>query len=267
MELRGKLEPKKILRGRVDHIIVIDKTLTQAGASADAKVTGEEIAKAKRMASDAQTSANNAQKTANSAGGAAAGALEEAKKAKTAASKAQETADQAMTAGQNAKSGLDGHIKDKNNPHNVKARQLGVMEEEFLVDIGTDWEGEATPYTQTVAVPGMLATDKPFTFLFYPDDLANADDLEYEFSKLTNVKTAENSVTFKAKAPTDIPIQVRLEVLRLGPADDPSEDYLANLTPGPGPISASVNGTSHSLSNMELGPAPSAPGKLSFEII
>lgn len=265
--LYGKVAPKKVLRGRVACIVVIDKTLSIEGACADAKATGEEIAKAKKMASDANTAAANAQNTANSAGSAAAGAMTAANKAQTAANNAQQTANQAKTAAENAQSGLNAHMENKNNPHGLTAKQLGVEEVEFLVDIGTDWEGEAKPYTQTIPVPGITGRDEPVMHLAIPDDLANVDDLECEFSKISKFKTAENSITVLAKAPTDISIQVRLVLHRLGPGDDPDSDYNADLVPGEGPVSASVNGTTCPMSNMELGAAPSAPNKLSFEIL
>lgn len=71
----------------------------------------------------------------------------------------------------------------------------------------------AVPYTQTVAVSGLLATDQPHIFPVYSDTLATAMAQKEAWAMVSDADTAEGSITFKCfeDNPTvDIPIQLEV---------------------------------------------------------
>ena len=77
------------------------------------------------------------------------------------------------------------------------------------------WMGEAAPYTQTVAVSGMLATDCPHIAPAYSDTLADAIAQKEAWASVSDAQAGAGTITFSCfedRPAADIPIQV--EVLR-----------------------------------------------------
>lgn len=77
------------------------------------------------------------------------------------------------------------------------------------------WAGDAAPYTQTVAVPGILETDTPHVAPVYSSTLDTALAEKDAWSMVCDADAATGVLTFicfEDKPSTDIPIQI--EVMR-----------------------------------------------------
>lgn len=146
----------------------------------------------------AQTAADNAQTAAENA--------------KTAADNAQKTADEAKNSAGDFVSSSGGTITGELSMSGKKITNIGDPEEgadaankgyvdskHFTAEIILDadaWVGDAAPYTQTVAVEGILATDYPHYGLVYFDDLDTKLSQKEAFSLVDDLETADGSVTF-----------------------------------------------------------------------
>ena len=81
--------------------------------------------------------------------------------------------------------------------------------------IPTLWTGEAPPYTQTVALPGILESDTPHITPVYSEALETALTQKEGWSMISAARSGENQLTFtclEEKPAVEIPIQV--EVIR-----------------------------------------------------
>jgi hypothetical protein len=83
------------------------------------------------------------------------------------------------------------------------------------VSVSTTWTGDAAPYTQSIAVSGMLATDVPKVYKIAPASVSDVDDYDEEFSKLYHVESSAGSITLYAKEQTTAGITVAVEVNRI----------------------------------------------------
>jgi hypothetical protein len=83
------------------------------------------------------------------------------------------------------------------------------------VSVSTTWVGDAAPYTQSIAVSGMLATDVPKVYKIAPASVDDVDDYDEEFSKLYHVESSADSITLYAKEQTTAGITVAVEVNRI----------------------------------------------------
>lgn len=75
------------------------------------------------------------------------------------------------------------------------------------------WVGTAAPYSQDVAVEGILATDKPHIGPIYSDDLETALAQKEAWAAVSRAYTTEGTVTFicfEDKPTTDIPVQLEV---------------------------------------------------------
>lgn len=73
------------------------------------------------------------------------------------------------------------------------------------------WEGTEAPYTQTVAVSGMLASYEPVTDVELSDTFSTRKQEYAAWSKITMITTATNSVTAycdQSKPNTDVTIKM-----------------------------------------------------------
>lgn len=90
----------------------------------------------------------------------------------------------------------------------------GSRTQYFYVTI-PDWDGEAAPYSRSLAVEGILETDIPKVFFFAPTDFANLEAQQEAFAMLYDVESANGAVTFYAKDLPEVPFTVMIEVSRI----------------------------------------------------
>ena len=82
---------------------------------------------------------------------------------------------------------------------------------DYTTTLNTTWSGSAAPYTKEQTVNGILAADKPVIDLVPSAAFADAAKQENAWALVYRAVTAENKITFYAKAkPTvSIPLQIR----------------------------------------------------------
>lgn len=84
-----------------------------------------------------------------------------------------------------------------------------------ILVVGTNWTGDAAPYTQSVAANGMLATDRPKVFFMAPNDFASVDAQQEAFGMLYSVESAAGSITLYAKDKPTVEFSILCEVSRI----------------------------------------------------
>lgn len=84
----------------------------------------------------------------------------------------------------------------------------------FYVTI-PDWDGTAAPYSRSLAVNGILATDIPMVFFFAPANFADLEAQQEAFAMLYDVESANDTITFYAKEKPEVPFTVMIEVNRI----------------------------------------------------
>ena len=154
---------------------------------ANAKSSGD---KAKTVADNAKTAADNAHKAANEAQAAA-------DNAQTAADEAQAAAGNAMTAAVNESKAYT------DSKHSTFSATLTV----------NDWEGNAAPYTQTIGIEGILATDKPHISPMYADALETKLAEREAWMMVCDAEAGDGEITFvcfEDKPSTAVPIQIEV---------------------------------------------------------
>lgn len=85
----------------------------------------------------------------------------------------------------------------------------------FSATIGTSWTGGSVPYTQSVAVAGLLASDMPHVTPVYSNTLATALAQREAWGLVSSAEAGADTLTFiclEDKPSTAIPIQI--EVIR-----------------------------------------------------
>ena len=178
----------------------------------------ELINKAQTSANKAQSAADNAQTAADNAQTAADNAQTAADNAQTAADNAQNAADNAQTTADNAQAAADNALAESKTYADDKHKF-------FTVTLTVDgWTGEAAPYTQTIAVEGILETDTPHWGLVYsdaPEESGEEDALDLKLAEKENynlvddLDTADGSVTFTCfELKPEVALTIQMEVNR-----------------------------------------------------
>lgn len=90
----------------------------------------------------------------------------------------------------------------------------GAVTKFFTAQIGTIWTGSAAPYTQTITVSGILASDKPIVDLVPSSTFATAENEISNFAKIYRITTAANSITVYATDKTDVALNIQMGVHR-----------------------------------------------------
>lgn len=144
------------------------------------------------LISNLETSATNAASSATAAATAATNASNSATTAGTSATAAANSAAQAA----------------------IYAQQLQQSSVTYTATIGTNWNGTSAPFTQDVAVSGILATDNAVVGLVQSDTFATAQIQRQEYSKIFRAVSSTDKVTFYANAPTTSVIAVQLKIVR-----------------------------------------------------
>ena len=141
-----------------------------------------------------------AQKTADNAVTAAGNAHTAAGNAQTAADNAQTAAGKAQTAAENAEKNAKEYTDSK---HKVFTATLTT----------NDWVGSSAPYTQTIGISGILATDRPHYSAVYDTNQETRLAQKEAFAMVDDLDTANGSVTFTCfedKPAVNIPIQMEV---------------------------------------------------------
>lgn len=86
--------------------------------------------------------------------------------------------------------------------------------ETYTINLGTTWTGTEAPYTQDVAVPGILATDNPIIGLLQSSSYETAQAQLQDYGKLYRAVTSADTVTFYAKESTSNSLTLQLKVIR-----------------------------------------------------
>lgn len=85
----------------------------------------------------------------------------------------------------------------------------------YSITIPTTWEGDTAPYTCTVDVEGILATDNPHITPVYTSDPGVALIQKADWSLIDKAETADGSITFTAfNSPPTTAINIQIEVIR-----------------------------------------------------
>lgn len=90
----------------------------------------------------------------------------------------------------------------------------GAVTKFFTAQIGTTWTGSAAPYTQTITVSGILASDKPIVDLVPSSTFATAEKEISNYAKIYRITTAANSITVYATEATDVALNIQMGVHR-----------------------------------------------------
>lgn len=84
----------------------------------------------------------------------------------------------------------------------------------YSATIGTTWTGVDAPYTQTILVEGILATDNPLVDVVLSDTYATAVSQQEDFAKIFRITTAAGSITVYATEQTTVALTIQLKVVR-----------------------------------------------------
>ena len=100
--------------------------------------------------------------------------------------------------------------------HRTAAELLGdigaASQKSYTATIGTAWSGSAAPYTQTITVNGILATDEPIVDLITTTN--NYEKELEEYGKIFKITTSANKITVYATEKTTASISCKLKVVR-----------------------------------------------------
>lgn len=89
----------------------------------------------------------------------------------------------------------------------------GAVSTTFTATLGTTWSGSG-PYTQTVEIEGLLATDNPIIDVTASGTFATDKKRDEEFSKVYRATVQDGSITFYAKEAPTVELPVRLLCVR-----------------------------------------------------
>ncbi len=85
----------------------------------------------------------------------------------------------------------------------------GAVSAVYTVAVGTEWSGDAAPYTQTIAVTGLSASDKVIADIVL-DDYSAAEAQQDAYSRVYRITAADGSITLYAgeKAESGFRLQI-----------------------------------------------------------
>ena len=82
------------------------------------------------------------------------------------------------------------------------------------IELDTTWTGTEAPYTKTVSVQGMLATDEANIYPVWSETLATRQTEKEEYNKISMVTSGENSITLTCdEEKPEIALNARIEVM------------------------------------------------------
>lgn len=99
--------------------------------------------------------------------------------------------------------------RDLDNNWEKLDKRFGCIDVAILPN---NWVGTQAPYSQTITVEGMTAKFNPTATLNASAEYETATAEREEMAKILNGKTEDGSVTFYAKNPTSIPLNIKLRL-------------------------------------------------------
>lgn len=90
----------------------------------------------------------------------------------------------------------------------------GAVSTTYTATIGTTWTGSAAPYTQSVSVSGLLATDNPIVDIVPSDTFATAEAQMEAYGNLYRMVAGNNTLTVYATEKTTVAIPIQIKVVR-----------------------------------------------------
>ena len=84
-----------------------------------------------------------------------------------------------------------------------------------IATLGTNWVGDSAPYTQTVSVTGLLATDRPHISPAYSSTVATALAQREAWGMVCDVDSSTDKLTFTCfEDKPEVAIPIQIEVIR-----------------------------------------------------
>lgn len=80
--------------------------------------------------------------------------------------------------------------------------------------VTTAWTGSTAPYTQEIAVPGLLATDNPIVDPIYSADLSTAEAEMEAYASIYRIETYDGKIKVYASAKTTTALTIMLKEAR-----------------------------------------------------
>lgn len=84
----------------------------------------------------------------------------------------------------------------------------------FSVTLDTTWSGSSAPFSKTVTVSGILATDTPIVDVVMSGTYATDQDRQKAWSKIYRIVTANNQITLYASVKPTVSLPIQLKVVR-----------------------------------------------------
>lgn len=82
------------------------------------------------------------------------------------------------------------------------------------IELDTTWTGTEAPYTKTISVQGMLATDEANIYPVWSETLATRQTEKEEYNKISMITSGENSITLTCdEEKPEITLNARIEVV------------------------------------------------------
>ena len=96
-----------------------------------------------------------------------------------------------------------------------EAVAITVTQTRSVAVASAEWGNNEPPFSQTVAVAGVWASDRPKTYFTAPSDIADLEAHEDAYALLYDVYADMGEITFKAKELPDVAVTVTVEVTRI----------------------------------------------------
>lgn len=134
-------------------------------------------------------------------------------------------------------------------------------------EIGTAWTESDGYCVQNVSVPGIRKTDIPVIDLIPRNGIIQTDEECENMALIRRIFTEDGFITVYAAEKTSAPITIQMIAHRAA-GTGPSESGEYILYPGDGgAVEVKIGTQTYPMANTELGSAPSAANKYSFEIV
>jgi len=112
--------------------------------------------------------------------------------------------------GRNIVQELDSHKNDYATLNNLGHVKHAVL----TANLDTTWSGTAPPYTKTVTVSGILATDTPIIDIVMSGTYSTDEALIEAWGYIYRAVTANGSITFYATEKPTVSLPIQIKVVR-----------------------------------------------------